>query len=117
MTTEKIADLLACSRPLEQHPLSAAFPAMDAEAFAALKESIQKTGVQNPVVLFEGKVLDGQHRYQACVQTGTPCPAVHLDPAADPRDFVIAMNERRRHLSASQIAASASTIIPAATVA
>lgn len=106
MSAEKITNLLACSRPLEQHPLSAAFPAMDAEAFAALKESVQKVGVQNAVVLFEGKVLDGWHRYTAAQQTGTPCPAVHLDADADPKDFVIAQNERRRHLTASQIAAA-----------
>ena len=42
-----------------QHPLSAAFPAMSAEDFQALTDSIDNIGVQNPITLFEGMV--GRH--------------------------------------------------------
>lgn len=89
---------------LQQHPLSAAFPAMPDEEFQALKDSIESIGVQNPIVLFEGMVLDGWHRYRAAQETLSSCPAVDLADDVDPKDFVVAQNERRRHLTKSQIA-------------
>ena len=42
-----------------QHPLSAAFPAMSADDYRALKDSVENIGVQNPITLFEGMVIDG----------------------------------------------------------
>ena len=81
-----------------QHPLSAAFPAMSAAEFQALKDSIENIGVQNPISLYEGMVIDGWHRYSACVQLGMPCPESQLGDV-DPVDFVKAQNKERRHLS------------------
>jgi ParB-like chromosome segregation protein Spo0J len=98
--------LEAAPADLQQHPLSAAFPAMFDDDFKALKDSIESIGVQNPIVLFEGMVLDGWHRYRAAQESISQCPAVDLSDDVDPKDFVIAQNERRRHLSASQIAAA-----------
>lgn len=49
----------------QQHPLSAAFPAMSAEDFQGLKDSIENIGVQNPITIFEGMVVDGWNRYKA----------------------------------------------------
>lgn len=81
-----------------QHPLSAAFPAMSAAEFQALKDSIDNIGVQNPITLYEGMVIDGWHRYSACVELGMPCPESQLGDV-DPVDFVRAQNKERRHLS------------------
>ena len=90
------ANLLeSATADLQQHPLSAAFPAMPDEEFQALKDSIESIGVQNPIVLFEGMVLDGWHRYRAAKETISQCPAVDLADDVDPKDFVIAQNERR----------------------
>lgn len=88
---------------LKQHPLSAVFPPMADADFQALKDSIENIGIQNPIVLFEGMVIDGWHRYLAAKETRSACPTVELGDV-DPKDFVLAQNERRRHLSASQIA-------------
>jgi uncharacterized small protein (DUF1192 family) len=60
----------------QQHPLSAAFPAMSADDFAALRESIENIGVQNPITLYEGMVIDGWHRYSAATDLGMDCPVV-----------------------------------------
>ena len=86
---------------LRQHPLSAAFPAMPEEDFQALKDSIENIGVQNPITLHEGMVVDGWHRYRAATELCMPCPAIELGDV-DPRDFVKAQNKARRNLSASQ---------------
>lgn len=48
-----------------QHPLSAAFPAMQSDEFQALVDSIESIGVQNPITLLDGMVIDGWHRYKA----------------------------------------------------
>ncbi len=88
----------------EQHPLSATFPPMSDEARLALRDSIEDIGVQNPVVLFEGKVLDGWHRYCAARELGANCPMVELPADVDPRAFVLAQNRARRHLTDSQVA-------------
>lgn len=88
----------------KQHQLSAAFPVMGEEGFQALKDSVEDIGVQNPVVLFEGKVIDGWHRYCAARELGASCPTVELPADVDPRAFVLAQNRARRHLTASQVA-------------
>ena len=90
----------------EQHELSKAFPAMSDEEYQDLKDSIENIGVQNPIVIYEEKVIDGWHRYNAANDVGMPCPEVELEDDIDPRDFVIANNKARRHLTKSQIALS-----------
>ncbi len=92
-----------------QHPLSAAFPAMPAEDFQALKDSIDAIGVQNPITLFEGMVIDGWHRYTAANDLGMHCPVVELGNV-DPRDFVLAQNKARRHITQAQLIAAASAV-------
>ncbi|WP_175145771.1 hypothetical protein [Achromobacter ruhlandii] len=80
--------------------MSAAFPAMSAADFQALKDSIECIGVQNAITLHEGMVIDGWHRYSASQELGMPCPERELPPDVDPVDFVKAQNKERRHLSA-----------------
>lgn len=90
-----------------QHPLSAAWPAMQADEFQSLKDSISNVGVQNPITLFEGQVIDGWHRYAAANEVGMPCPSKLLGNV-DPVDFVISQNDARRHVTASQRALAVS---------
>jgi len=97
------------NKPLLQHPLSAAFPKMQADEYQALADSIGNIGVQNPITLFEGMVLDGWHRYTAANESGMDCPSVDLGDV-DPRDFVLAQNKARRNLSASQRAAAVTSV-------
>lgn len=81
-----------------QHPLSAAFPALSAEDFQALKDSIEDLGVQNPITVYEGQVLDGWNRYRAACELGVECPERGLDDWIDPLAFVKSQNKERRHL-------------------
>ncbi len=93
----------------EQHPLSAAFPAMSDDEYSALVDSITNIGVQNPIVIDDGMVLDGWNRYRAANEIGYPCPEVPLATDVDPVDFVLAQNSARRNLTASQRAFAAAT--------
>lgn len=90
---------------MKQHPLSSAFPAMPDDQFESLKDSISNIGVQEPITVFEGMVLDGWHRFTAANEVGAQCPTVELGDV-DPQDFVIAKNKARRHITASQLAAA-----------
>ena len=49
----------------QRHPLSAVWPDLEPQAREALRESMHTRGYDplEPVVLYEGKVLDGWHRY------------------------------------------------------
>jgi hypothetical protein len=48
---------------LEFHPLASLFPLVEGYEFAGLVDG--RTGCTNPVVLFEGAVLDGRNRLRA----------------------------------------------------
>lgn len=86
---------------LQQHDLSAKWPAMDAESFRELVASVRVDGVDNPIVLYDGEVLDGWHRYNACQLAGIDCPAIQYD-GDDPAGFVIRANRMRRHLTPAE---------------
>lgn len=90
---------------LQQHPLSAAFPAMPESEIEALAEDIEKGGQRDPGILFEGMVLDGWHRFLACQRLGIQFRSVEFD-GEDPVAFVLSKNLHRRHLTASQRAAA-----------
>jgi ParB-like chromosome segregation protein Spo0J len=94
----------------EQHPLSAAFPPMTPEEFQSLKDSVNENGVLNPITIYEGMVLDGWHRYQAALELGMDCPEAELDDWIDPKDFVLAQNKNRRHITMSQLAMATAAV-------
>lgn len=94
---------------LKQHALSAAFPAMSADDFQALKDSIEHIGVQNPITVFDGEVIDGWHRYRAANDLGMDCPQVVLGDV-DPREFVVAQNKARRHVTQAQLAMATTAV-------
>jgi N6-adenosine-specific RNA methylase IME4 len=74
---------------------------MTPEEFAALCADIAKRGLLEPIVAYEGMVLDGRHRYQACVETGVE-PRFREYDGDDPVGYVVSSNVHRRHLSPSQ---------------
>jgi hypothetical protein len=89
-----------------QHELSAAFPAMPSADLAALAEDIKLHGQIDPGVVFEGKVLDGWHRFQACSAAGIRFKTIDLPVDTDPVAFVKSRNFHRRHMTESQRAGS-----------
>ena len=88
----------------KQHPLSSAFPAMTDNEFQELRDSIETNGVLNPITIYEGMVIDGWHRYKAANEANVDCPETELDEWIDPKDFVLAQNKNRRHITVAQLA-------------
>lgn len=91
---------------MKQHPLSAAFPAMPADELTALADDIRENGQREPGVIFEGRILDGWHRFQACQKAGIPFKSFPLPSGRDPLALVLSRNLHRRHLTGSQRAAA-----------
>ena len=91
------------------HPICDAFPRMPGEEFVALKKDIRENGLIEPIWLYEGKVLDGRHRYFACNETGTE-PRFRQYQGDNPIGFVASLNVNRRHLSESQRAMAAANL-------
>ncbi len=52
---------------------------VDDGEYVALKNDITQNGLLHPIVIFEGQVLDGRHRYSACVELGVPIITVVSD--------------------------------------
>jgi len=52
------------------HPLAERMPEMTPDEFTTLKGLIELSGQQEPIVLLDGQILDGRHRYKACVVLG-----------------------------------------------
>jgi hypothetical protein len=84
-----------------RHPLSTIFGDLEPEELAKLCTDVQERGLLEPIYLYEDQVLDGWHRYQACV-TVNIVPRTFEYTDDDPVGFVRAKNLLRRHRTESQ---------------
>ncbi len=75
---------------------------MDNVALAALIRDIKTNGLQEPIVLWEGKILDGRNRLKACERAGIEPRFRELVACDSPTAAVVSANLFRRHLSVSQ---------------
>ena len=91
---------------LKRHPLSAVFGDMSAGELLELQADIDEHGLREPIVLLDGMILDGWHRYQCLCNLGKQlAKSMHyeFDPAEDgesPEALVYSKNLFRRQLSA-----------------
>ncbi len=85
----------------EYHEAADMFPLMKGQPFTDLVESIKQRGLEVPIELFDGKIIDGRNRCRACVEAEVEPDFVEVTPD-DPWGYVIALNLKRRHLDESQ---------------
>lgn len=86
---------------MEPHPIADTFPEMSDADLASLAEDIKAKGLVDPIITFEGKILDGRHRFKACRAAGV-APVFQPFEGEDPVAFVVSKNLHRRHLTTSQ---------------
>lgn len=90
------------------HAFADLFPTMADDELAALKADLTVHGLRQPIVLFEGAILDGRNRYRACREAGVTVRFEQFFGVEDDAlAFVLSTNLHRRHLSAGQKAALA----------
>ena len=78
----------------------------------ALAADIKANGLQNPIVLYKGQILDGRNRYLACRIAKVKPRFIEWQGKGSPVDWVISENLIRRHLSSSQRAVIAHDLLP-----
>lgn len=96
-------------RELNTHRFADIFPQMTNDEWEAFLADIDANGVQVPLVLYQGDILDGRHRYQAAQtlfeRKGADIPFDTLDFEGEESDalrFVYSVNMHRRHLTTGQ---------------
>ena len=87
---------------LERHWLSEVWGEMNPDLYDALLADIKANGIREPIMLYEGKILDGGNRYRAGLEAGCDIPTETLSKDEDPVAFVIRKNALRRPLTATQ---------------
>ncbi len=98
-------------KTLTVHPLALLIPQMTEEEYAELKNDIKDNGLLTPITLFEDKILDGRHRYQACQELNIE-PAIDYYNGTTPAHYVLSKNIFRRSLNGTQKAGVAAKIQP-----
>lgn len=90
---------------LKPHPAAELFPMMSAAELDDLAADIKAHGQRRPIMVWEGSILDGRNRYEACKRAGvTPqlLPWRPTTPDDSPTQWVLSENLHRRHLTVDQ---------------
>lgn len=86
----------------EQHPIGAFYPPLTTEEIQKLRAQVRTNHhTMSPAILYEGKILDGWHYYNACLEEEIE-PKLAEPRINDPREFVVRRHEGRRHLTTGQ---------------
>mgnify|MGYP001052839394 CR=1 FL=1 len=95
---------------MDIHEAANIFPMITGADFAALRDDIKANGLLEPIILCNGKILDGRNRYAACLDVGIEPAYQDYYGEQTPLDYVISKNLHRRHLNETQRAVVASKI-------
>jgi hypothetical protein len=110
------------SKPLEFHALAGIFPAYvewhgqdqkllnveDNEAWRDFVTDIRVNGQRTPITLYDGKILDGRHRYLACRELGIPVEYETFSKSNSEEKalaYSVSLNLQRRNLTVADRAA------------
>lgn len=110
---EKMAASQASNDEMPIHEIANLWPKMADDEWAEFLADITANGLLDPILTWHGKIVDGKHRYRACVETGTK-PRFDVLPNEWDEWRVAAhcqSKHRRRNLSATQKACVAAEVI------
>lgn len=94
----------------EIHPTAAIFPMMSDEALDELAADIKEHDLRNPIVMHEGRVIDGRNRLEGCHRAGVEPRFEEWSGTGSVVAWIISVNVHRRHLSDQQRAMLAARI-------
>lgn len=101
---------------LKPHALCSLFPPMGDAEYSALKKGMKDNGYdkRHPIVLLNGEILDGAHRYSCSKATKQKPEFIDFEKlgfTGTPFEYVMQENLRRRNLDPSQAAAIGAEIV------
>lgn len=96
---------------MKHHPIADVWPMMDEAKLHELADDIRKNGQLVPVWIYEGQILDGRNRWAACKIAGVE-PKTKEYAGDEPTAFAVSLNDRRRHMGKSALAAVAAELEP-----
>ena len=103
---------LAPGAMLEAHPAAEEYPVLSYEEYRVLENSIREDGLQEPIKLSQGKIIDGRHRYRACIKLEIPIHAEELNLSEEEICGYVYSSNIRRSLSTGQWALKALKELP-----
>jgi ParB-like chromosome segregation protein Spo0J len=80
-------------------------PSLQLDEYEALRESIRKYGVIQPVITDEdGNIIDGYHRVKICQELGIAYPTRIMEGLTEEEkeNLAVSLNIKRRHLTKEQ---------------
>jgi hypothetical protein len=90
---------------LQYHPYADLFPLMTEEELDSLAADVKACGLREPVLLFEGKILDGRNRHAACLRAGIKPQFRDFEgDDAAALAYVESVNLQRRNMTPGQLA-------------
>jgi ParB-like chromosome segregation protein Spo0J len=96
-------DLRHINRAFKPHDIALTFPPLDDIELQELMRDIAEHGQREAITLYEDKILDGWHRYQACRRVGvTPFYREFKGDLEGAIAYARSLNYHRRHLTAEQ---------------
>ena len=93
----------------ESHEYADMFPMLDGKDLQIFADDIKRNGQNEPIIIYDGKILDGRNRYAACELAGVE-PITRDYDGTDALSFVISQNLHRRHLTITQRAMMAEKV-------
>lgn len=91
------------TKTLDVHDDVADFPELSQEQYAALKASIEKRGILQPIVIAKLKVVDGRHRLRIAKELGLATVPVIESVDVAPLDYALESAIAGRQLTKSAI--------------
>lgn len=83
------------------------FPEMPVDEFKEFVEDIRVAGMQDTIKVSNGEIVDGRHRYWACIVLGID-PRLHIEAvdlsSEEVDSYVWSYNAKRRHLTKQSVA-------------
>src|SRR5262245_22088962 len=80
------------------HPVADMFPLMVGAPYESLKQDIQTNGLRVKIWTYQGMIIDGRKRDLACLELGIKPEFQEWDGHGSLVEFVISLNQKRRHL-------------------
>ncbi len=102
-TVKKKQASKATKEALQRHPLSEKYgPKIDDDELLGLSLDIKRNHQHEPIIMFEGMVLAGWSRYQACLKAGVEPLTRDMPADSNPIEVAFGTNFMRRKLSSIQ---------------